>query len=66
MDMILLVLYCKPETLKFSLLYNEKSKITKKDNEPAFISILWAEFGEKYNFIHKKITRLHPAAYSGS
>lgn len=37
-------------------------KVIKSDNGPAFISKEFAEFAKKYNFQHRKVTPLHPAA----
>ena len=41
-------------------------EIIKSDNGPAFISNEWTQFSKKYNFIHKKITPLHPKANAGA
>ena len=41
-------------------------KVIKSDNGPAFKSHTWAEFARKYNFIHQKITPLHPESNAGA
>ena len=52
---------CKNFFIKYGV-----PKIIKSDNGPAFKSHAWAEFARKFNFIHQKITTLHPESNSGA
>ena len=52
---------CKNFFIKYGV-----PKIIKSDNGPAFKSHAWADFARKYNFIHQKITPLHPESNSGA